>query len=47
MCVCVFSVFEALSTRCSAQIYPMDAVFDTPDDVPEDIKTNKVCAEPR
>lgn len=24
-----------------AHIYPMDAVFDTPDDVPEDIATNK------
>lgn len=24
-----------------AKIYPMDAVFDTPDDVPEDIATNK------
>lgn len=24
-----------------AQIYPLDAVFDTPDDVPEDIKTSK------
>ncbi|WCJ34001.1 Enoyl-[acyl-carrier-protein] reductase [NADH] chloroplastic [Euphorbia peplus] len=23
------------------KVYPMDAVFDTPDDVPEDIKTNK------
>ena len=23
------------------QVYPLDAVFDTPDDVPEDIKTNK------
>jgi len=24
-----------------AKIYPLDAVFDTPDDVPEEIKTNK------
>mmetsp|Transcript_6421 Transcript_6421/g.23809 ORF Transcript_6421/g.23809 Transcript_6421/m.23809 type:complete len:273 (-) Transcript_6421:293-1111(-) len=24
-----------------AKVYPMDAVFDTPDDVPEDVKTNK------
>lgn len=24
-----------------AKVYPLDAVFDTPDDVPEDIKTNK------
>lgn len=24
-----------------AKVYPMDAVFDTPDDVPEDIKNNK------
>lgn len=23
------------------QIYPLDAVFDTPDDVPEAVKTNK------
>lgn len=24
-----------------AHIYPMDAVFDTPEDVPEDVKANK------
>ena len=24
-----------------AKIYPLDAVFDTPADVPEDVKTNK------
>ena len=23
------------------QIYPLDAVFDTPDDVPEEVQTNK------
>lgn len=23
------------------QVYPLDAVYDTPEDVPEDVKTNK------
>jgi enoyl-[acyl-carrier protein] reductase I len=24
-----------------AKVYPLDAVYDTPEDVPEDVKTNK------
>ena len=26
-----------------AKVYPLDAVFDSPEDVPEDVRANKVC----
>lgn len=29
------------SPTAHTQIYPLDAVYDTPDDVPEAVKTNK------
>lgn len=37
------SMFKhVLSAYCShKQVYPLDAVYDNPEDVPEDVKTNK------